>query len=179
MVYVFLADGFEEMEAIAPVDILRRCGAGVSFVSITGEKAVRGSHGIVINADFLASERNFDDIKAAVLPGGLPGADNLENSKIVQDVLKTASEKGAILAAICAAPKVLGRFGYLKGKKATCYPGFEDMLLGARYVNETVALDGNILTACGAGAAFDFGFKLAEVLGYKKEADKVKTGMLL
>ena len=115
MIYVFLADGFEEMEAIAPVDILRRCGTEVLTVSITAEREVKGTHGISVIADTLASYCNFEDADAVVLPGGLPGADNLENSKIVKEAVLLANEKGAKLAAICAAPKVLGKFGMLAG----------------------------------------------------------------
>ena len=179
MIYVFLADGFEEMEAIAPVDILRRCGAEVLTVSITDDRAVKGTHGISVLADILGSNCNFEDAEAVVLPGGLPGADNLENSELVKKAVLLANEKGAKLAAICAAPKVLGKFGMLSGKKATCYPGFEDELIGAEKSDEKVCVSDNIITGCGAGAAYEFGFTLAKELGYSEEALKVKKGMLV
>lgn len=179
MIYVFLADGFEEMEAIAPVDVLRRCGAQVLTVSITEDREVKGSHGIPVLADCVASVCNFDDADAVILPGGLPGADNLENSSTVKKVLLKTNEKGAICAAICAAPKVLGKFGLLNGKQATCAPGFENELTGAEKLDERVVVSNNIITACGAGAAYEFAFALAEKLGYRAEAKKVKSGMLM
>ena len=179
MIYVFLAEGFEEMEAIAPVDILRRCGASVLTVSISEDREVKGAHGITVLADALASVCNFGDADAVILPGGLPGADNLENSELVKKAVLGANEKGAICAAICAAPKVLGKFGLLKGKKATCYPGFENELSGAETTCAKVVVSDNIITACGAGAAYDFGFTLAKELGYSAEAEKVSNGMLI
>lgn len=178
MIYVFLAEGFEEIEAMAPVDILRRCGASVLTVSITDDREVKGAHGITIKADITANLCNFEDAKAIILPGGLPGADNLENSQVVKKALLSANARGAVCAAICAAPKVLGKFGLLEGKKATCYPGFEDELLGAEKSKERVVLSENIITACGAGAAMEFGFAIADSLGLSAEAEKVKKGML-
>ncbi len=179
MIYVFLAEGFEEIEAIAPVDILRRCGAKVVTVSITDDREVKGAHGITVLADATASVCNFKDAKAIVLPGGLPGADNLENSEIVKKALISANERGAVLAAICAAPKVLGKHGLLAGKKATCYPGFESELVGAEKASCKTVICENIVTACGAGAAYEFGFAIAEALGLSAEGEKVSQGMLI
>ena len=179
MIYVFLADGFEEMEALAPVDILRRCGAKVLTVSITESKEVKGSHGITVLADICADGANFDDAEAVILPGGLPGADNLENSEIVKKAVLEADKRGVVIAAICAAPKVLGKFGLLKGKNATCYPGFEKELLGAQKAEARVCVCENIITGCGAGAALQFSFEIAKKLGFEIEAQKVYRAMLM
>lgn len=179
MIYVFLADGFEEMEALAPVDVLRRCGAKVLTVSINENKEVKGTHGITVLADVCGVYANFDDAEAVILPGGLPGADNLENSEIVKKAVLDANSKGAIVAAICAAPKALGKFGVLKGKKATCYPGFEDELLGAEKTDARVCVCENVITGCGAGAALEFSFEIAKKLGFGIEAEKVYKGMLV
>lgn len=179
MVYVFLADGFEEIEAIAPIDILRRCAINVVSVSLNDTNEVCGTHKIKFIADTTIACCNFDDAKAIVLPGGLPGADNLENNEILIKEIKKAADSGKIVAAICAAPKILGKMGLTNGKNATCYPGFENELVGAKYTDCKVVQDENIITACGPGAAFDFAFKLCEALGYSAEAEKVKKGMLV
>lgn len=178
MVYVFLADGFEELEALAPVDVLRRCGAKVLTVSVTDSKEVKGTHGITVLADVCGKHTNFDDAEAVILPGGLPGADNLENSEIVKKAVLDADKKGKIVAAICAAPKALGKFGILKGKRATCYPGFENELIGAEKADERVCVCENVITGCGAGAALEFSFEIAKKIGFSAEAEKVYKGML-
>ncbi|MBQ9914733.1 MAG: DJ-1/PfpI family protein [Clostridia bacterium] len=176
MVYVFLAEGFEEIEAIATIDILRRCGLSVQTVSITDEKNVCGSHGIPVTADALLAEIDPGSGKAFVLPGGLPGSDNLQNCKPLEKILKTESRNGKIIAAICAAPKVLGAFDLLEGRLATCYPGFEEELIGAEFVPDRAVLDGNIITSRGAGTASDFAFLIAKTLG--KDPKPVRDGML-
>ena len=176
MTYVFLADGFEEIEALSVVDILRRCQIEVQTVSITENKQVTGSHGIPVLADITLEQANTDTAQALILPGGLPGSDNLQSCKPLEDVLKKAAKEGRIVAAICAAPKVLGAFGLLAGKKATCYPGFEKELLGATPLTEKVVRDGNAITSRGAGTAADFAFALADALG--GNPDPIRKGML-
>lgn len=176
MVYVFLADGFEEVEAIAPVDILRRAGLEVKTVAVTSsgkEKSVRGAHGITVNAD-LDADAVKNDFDLIVLPGGMPGTHNLEKSAVVQKCIDNAVARGALIAAICAAPSILGHKGLLSGKKAVCYPGFEKDLEGAKIMSSMVCEDGRIITGNGPGAAFEFGYLLAERLG----GDDVKSGML-
>lgn len=177
MVYVFLADGFEECEALIPVDILRRGGLNVQTVGVGG-KTVSGSHGIPVVCDLTEDEAATDGLKAIVLPGGMPGTLNLEKNKTVQQFIDFAAQKGLIIGAICAAPSILGHKGLLKGKKATCFPGFEKDLVGAEFSDVPTVRDGNIITAFGAGAAFDFGFELlAEVTGDKATAESLSRSM--
>ena len=176
MVYVFLADGFEECEALAPVDILRRGGIQVQTVGVGG-KTITGSHGIPVTCDMTADEAVTRDLEAVVLPGGMPGTLNLEKSPAVQAFLEYAHEQDLLIAAICAAPSVLGHKGYLKGKRATCYPGFEKDLTGAQPTGEPVVKDGNILTAYGAGAAFAFGLALLAALKGQETANAIRQGM--
>lgn len=163
MIYVFLADGFEECEALAPVDILRRGGYEVKTVGVGG-RTVIGSHKIPVVCDITEDEAKTDGLEAIILPGGMPGTLNLEKSERVQGFIDYAAEKGLVIGAICAAPSVLGHKGLLKGKRATCYDGFEKELIGATLSGEPVVTDGKITTACGAGAAFDFGFRLLSEL---------------
>ena len=159
MIYVFLADGFEEIEALTPIDILRRCGLEVETVSIGGEY-VTGARKITVKADTVIDK--ISDAQMYILPGGLPGADNLE-----------ACEK---LCGICAAPKILVKLGILKGKKATCYPGYENDLIGAEYTKSPVVSDGNVITANGMGSSAAFALELAGKLCDK--ADGVAKGIL-
>ena len=163
MIYVFLADGFEECEAIAPIDILRRGGIEVKTVGI-GKSQITGSHSITVNCDLTENEIDLKKIDGIILPGGMPGTLNLDGSDTVQRVLKYTYENGLLIGAICAAPLILGRKGYLKGKKATCFTGFENELIGANVINSPVVCDGNIITAYGAGAAFEFGFALLNTI---------------
>lgn len=164
MIYVFLANGCEEVEALAPVDILRRGGVEVTTVGVDSKKIV-GSHGIEITADISSSELKLENIEGIVLPGGLPGTVNLENNEVVQASVDYCYNKNLLIGAICAAPSILGHLGYLDGKKATCYPGWEDSFSSGEYTADTVTQDGNIITGKGAGAAVHFGLKL---LGYIK-----------
>lgn len=178
MVYIFLADGFEECEALVPLDILRRGGIEVSTVGVTG-KSVTGAHGITVTADIDSEEAVIDNLKAVVLPGGMPGTLNLEKSETVQKFIDFAADKGALICAICAAPSVLGHKGLLNGKKATCFPGFEKELYGARFEDVKAVSDGKIITACGAGAAFEFGFKILTALtGDKTAAEQLAKAMM-
>lgn len=177
MIYVFLSDGFEEIEALAPVDILRRGGCDVKTVGVGGKTAV-GSHKIPVVCDITAQEAVTDGLEGIILPGGMPGTLNLEKSGVVQRFIDFATENGLYIGAICAAPSILGHKGLLRGKKATCFPGFEKELDGAEFLDLPVVTDGKITTACGAGAAFDFGFRLlSELTGDKEGADALKKSM--
>lgn len=160
--YVFLADGFEEIEAIAPIDILRRSGLTVTTVSIMGRGQVRGSHGILVEADALFEETDFSGAAMLVLPGGMPGTKNLGAHKGLCALLCEAAQSGnVILGAICAAPSVFGNLGLLKGQKATCFPGFEECLTGAELKKDPVVVSNQFVTSRGAGTALNFGFALA------------------
>lgn len=172
MVYIFLANGFEEMEALAPADILRRAGIDVKLVGITGDY-VTGSHGITVQTD----TRDFcaDDCELIVLPGGLPGADNLNESTVVQKALAECAQKH--ISAICAAPYILGRLGLLRGRKATCYPGFDNQLEGAEYTAAGFETDGNITTGKSAGHAVDFGLELVRILRGEQCAQTVREAL--
>ncbi len=174
MVYVFLADGFEEIEALAPVDILRRASVEVKTVSINNSLEVTGSHGITVKADILMSDA-CDKAEMLVLPGGMPGTLNLQKCQTLCDMLKKAD---GYVAAICAAPSVLGGLGLLKGEKATCYPGFEDKLVGAEIVNLPVVISGKMITSRGAGTAHLFGFALLSLLKSEQEAEELRKTMM-
>lgn len=160
MVYLFLATGHEEIEALTVVDLLRRAKIEIETVSITGEKAVTGSHGITHMADRLFEEINPSEAKMLILPGGMPGTLNLEAYAPLMDAVKDANADGRYIAAICAAPTVFGRAGLLKGKKACCYPDMEGDLKGANVSYDTVSVDGNIITSRGLGTAIDFGLAI-------------------
>lgn len=161
-VYVFLADGFETVEALAPVDVMRRAGLQVTTVSIMRRSNVVSAQNVTVVADLLFEDVVFDDASALVLPGGGVGTDNLSAHEPLRALLVDACSRGLLVAAICAAPMVFGRIGILKGKKATCYPGCESDLFDAEYTAAAVEQDGNIITACGPGASFDFGFAIIE-----------------
>ena len=161
-IFLFLADGFEPVEALAPVDVMRRAGLQVTTVSIMGRKEVVAAHGITVVADTLFEDACFSQGDAFVLPGGGVGTENLSAHEPLRAILKEASSQGKLLAAICAAPMVLGRAGLLCGKKATCYPGCDGDLKGATYTAAAVEECGNIITACGPGASFDFGFSIVK-----------------
>ncbi|MBQ1412189.1 MAG: DJ-1/PfpI family protein [Clostridia bacterium] len=163
MVYVMLAEGFEEVEALAPVDMLRRAGVNVVTVGVTGE-AVRGSHGVVVAADITAEQMDMTDAQMVVLPGGMPGTLNLEKSDYVQAALEYCYENGIHIAAICAAPSILGHRGYLRGRVAICFPGYENELNCRRVSDKPVVTDNGITTAKSAGYAVNFGCELVNVL---------------
>lgn len=163
MVIVLLAEGFEEVEALAPVDIMRREGIDVRTVSI-GKRYVTGAHGISVRADMPAKEVSTREISAVVFPGGMPGSLNLDASPYADEFIAAAITNGGHIAAICAAPLVLGRRGLLRGKRATCFPGFEGELTGATVTGEPVVTDGNITTARDFRAAVEFGDELARIL---------------
>ncbi len=177
MIYVFLADGFEELEALAPVDILRRGNRDVVTVGVTG-KTVTGSHNVPVVCDMTVDEIKIDgSVQAIILPGGMPGTLNLEKSGILQKIIEECSKTGRLICAICAAPSILGHKGLLNGKEATCYTGFEKDLEGATVKSQPVVRDGNIITAFGAGAAFQFGFEILSAVSDKETAEKTRKAM--
>ena len=162
MIIVLIANGFEEIEALTPVDMFRRAGLDVMTVGVQGLNAT-GAHGITICCDALPDEIDLKKVTFAVFPGGMPGATNLDASPFTDKVIDAVTSNGGRLAAICAAPLVLGRRGLLKGKKATCYPGFEDELIGATVMNEPVVTDENITTACGMEYSLPFAKELVNL----------------
>ena len=179
--YLFLAEGFEEIEALTAVDVLRRAGIPVKTVSITAALQVTGAHGITVNADLLFSNTLFRDVEWLILPGGLPGAANLYEYAPLQGVLRQQMEntEGRI-AAICASPAVvLGRMGLLKGRKATCYPGFEKELAGAVVTNEAVTVDDKFVLGNGPSTALKWALTIVEQTLGEKAATDVAAGMLL
>jgi protein deglycase len=176
-VYVHFAEGFEEIEAITPVDVLRRGGCEVTIVSVTGNKQVTSSRGIAIIADKLFEEVNYLDVDMIVLPGG-PGTKNLDQHEGLKTKIMEVHKEGKWVTAICAAPMVLGHLGLLKGKKATCYPGVEPDLIGAIPTGNAVEIDGNIITGKGAGVSLTFSFTLLEVLEGKQKANEIKEKMV-
>ena len=179
MNYIFLADGTEETEAITTVDILRRAGLKIKTVAVCEKgKTIEGAHGIKIEADTSQKDANFSDAVLVVLPGGMPGSLNLNSSPFVQKALDLCRENGGVVAAICAAPFILGERGDLKGKCACCYPGFEEKLIGAKVQNKSVVLDGNVITGNGPASAMEFALTICEKLCGKQTADKVKSDIL-
>lgn len=178
MVYVHLATGFEEVEALTVIDLLRRAGIKVNSVSITGEKRVVGTHDIPVEADILYEEANYEECDMIVLPGGLPGADYLGEHEGLTSHIRCFAEHDKYLAAICAAPQVFGAQGVLEGKKATIYPSMENCLKGAEPQNEIVVVDGKIITSMGPATAMPFALKLIEILKGKAASDKVASGLL-
>ena len=176
MIYVFLANGFEECEALVPIDILRRADFNVKTVGI-GSKTITGAHNIQIICDISENEISTENLTAIILPGGMPGTINLEKSSTVQNLIDFAYKNQLIIGAICAAPSILGHKGMLKGKKATCFTGFEKDLEGSKFINKPTVKDGNIVTAFGAGAAFEFGFMLLEALEGKEQSEALKKQM--
>lgn len=178
MIYVYLAEGFEETEAIAPIDMLRRGGKNVITVGV-GDSIIRSSHGVPVVADTIAEEAPLtDELEMIVLPGGMPGTLNLEKSEYVQAAVDFCVKNNKYIGAICAAPSILGHKGLLSGKTAVCYEGFETQLEGAVIGNTSVAEDGIFITARGAGVAVDFGLKLVEKAVSKAESDRLRAAIL-
>lgn len=178
-VFVHLAEGFEEVEAVTVADLLRRAGVDVMFISVTGERLVKGAHGIEVKADLLYEEADYQSCEMLVLPGGMPGTLHLQGHGGLAEKLSEFAAQGKWLAAICAAPMVLGELGLLSGKRATIYPGMEEHLKGAEPRGEAVVLDGRIVTSKGPGTAMEFGLKLIEVLKGSEAAATVRAGLLL
>ena len=177
MVYMFLAEGFEEIEALCPLDLLRRVGIDVVTVGIGG-KEIRGAHGITVLADITDKEYPQTACDMIFLPGGMPGTLNLAKSDTVQNAIKQAVADDSYIAAICAAPSILGDLGLLQGKSAVCYPGFEDRLTGATIPEAKVVLDGKILTARGMGAALQMGLAIVELFLGKQKADELRHAVI-
>lgn len=179
MIYVYLAEGFEEIEALTAVDVMRRAGIEVQTVSITGNKVVKGTHDIKVEADILYEEAEHAKCEMIVLPGGLPGADYLnEHEGLAKHIKSFADDSSKKLAAICAAPQVFGTCGILCGKNATIYPSMEDCLNGGQATDDNVTVDGNIITGMGPALAMEFALKLVEELKGKDAADEVAGGLL-
>lgn len=179
-VYEFLATGFEEVEALVPVDVLRRGGVEVVTVSIIGDEIVTSSHGVGIRTDARIEDlANLDDADMLIIPGGMPGSTNLRDNEAVRSALKKQAEQGKRVGAICAAPLVLASIGVLKGKKATIYPGMEDQLInGAEYTGAIVQEAGNITTGAGPMAVIPYAYKLLSYFVSAEEVEKVKEAML-
>lgn len=176
MVYVFLADGFEIIEALAPVDMLRRAKIDVKTVGVSSE-IVTSSCGVGVKCDMTIDEFDFYDVEAVVLPGGMPGTLNLENSSAVQKVIDNANNTNAFICAICAAPSILGHKGLLSGKKAVCFPGFENSLEGCEQCREYVVTDGKFITAKGAGVCIDFGLEIVKQLRGGELANEIRKSI--
>lgn len=175
--FLFLANGFEESEAIVPLDILRRGGVSVTTVSISEKKEVTGAHNIIVVADVLFDDCKFENYDMLILPGGMPGAQNLNDHSGLKGLILQSASKNIQLAAICAAPMVYGELGLLNGLRATSYPGFEGKLKGATYTGEMVSSDGIFTTGKGPGAAYDFGFTLLAKLMGEETAQSVRNAM--
>lgn len=179
MVYVHLAEGFEEIEAVTCVDLMRRAGIEAVTVSITGQKLVKSVRGLVIKADLLFEEADYKDCEMIVLPGGMPGAKNLGEHKGLIKNIKEFAEKNKWIAAICAAPMILGREGLLKGRQATIFPGMEAHLAGAVAVKDRVVTDKNIITSKGPGTAMEFAAAIVEVLKGQRVAEDLKKDLVM
>ena len=177
-VYEFLATGFEDIEALIPLDIMRRAGVDFKTVSITGDLYVESAHGVSIKADMLIEDADMSDADLIMLPGGLPGATNLNAHNGVKKAIIEQNARGKMIGAICAAPMVLGGIGLLQGRRATCYPGFEEYLEGAEYTHELCTVDGNITTGEGPAAALPYAYTLLAALTDRQTADQVAEGMM-
>lgn len=176
-VYVFFADGFEEIEAFTAVDVLRRGGLNVTMVTVTENEIVKGAHGISVLCDANIVNCDFCDVEMLVLPGGMPGADTLGKSEDLRRLILNMDRENKPLAAICAAPMVFGKLGLLKGKKATCYPGFEPCLEGAITTGAPVEVDGNYITGRGPATALPFALALVEKLKGTDVVNELKQAM--
>lgn len=175
---VFLADGFEEIEGLTVVDLLRRAGVEVTTVSITGTYEIHGAHGIDVRADKLFEEMTYEEQDMLVLPGGMPGTIHLGEHEGLEKLLKESYNQKKYLAAICAAPSVFGKYEFLIGRKATSYPGFGEALVGASYVEDEVAVDEFIITSRGLGTAIPFALSLIEILVGKEKADEIGKSII-
>ncbi len=176
MIYMFLANGFEEVEALCPLDLIRRAGLDIKTVGVGGSR-ITGAHGITVEADMTAEELVDEKPTAVILPGGMPGTTNLDASSIVHKALDDANREGALVAAICAAPMILGKRGDLRGKEAICFPGFEDDLGGAILSTAKVARDGRYITAAGMGVALDFGLAIVAYFCGEEKAAALKAAV--
>lgn len=178
-VYAFFADGFEEIEAFTVVDTLRRAGLDVEIVSVTPDEIVVGAHDVSLLCDKNFENCDFYDADLLFLPGGMPGASTLDKHEGLRKLILQFAEKNKPIAAICAAPMILGKLGLLKGRKATCYPSFEQYLEGAECTEEPFVRDGNILTAVGPGAAMDFALDIVDMLLGKEKVEELVEAMCI
>ena len=177
-VCVFLANGFEEIEGLTVVDLLRRAEVEVTTVSITGDKTIHGAHGIDVQADILFEEMQYEEQDMLVLPGGMPGTRYLGEHEGLKQLLAHFYQEQKYIAAICAAPSVLGQYGFLNGRRATSYPGFEDALVGAEYVEDRVAVSDFVITSRGLGTAIDFSLALIEKLVGKEKEEQIGKAIM-
>ena len=177
-VCVFLADGFEEIEALTVVDVLRRAKIRVETVSLNGDDTVQGAHWVDVKADSVFEEADFDKVDMLVLPGGMPGTSNLQKHKGFIRLLQKFDKEEKWIAAICAAPSILGALGMLKGRKACCYPSYEENLEGAEVKEDAVVQDGHFITGRGMGKAVPFALKLAEILAGKEKAEEIAKSII-
>ena len=176
MYYLFLANGFEITEAMAPLDVMRRAGLDVKTVGVTGA-SVQSSNGVTVQSDVAINDVSFDDVDGAILPGGMPGTLNLKKNGKVIECVKRCYESGKLVASICAAPSIFGEMGLLVDRRATCFPGFEKALDGAVHTGAHVETDGNVITSKGAGCAIEFGHAIVSYALGKANADKVLSDM--
>ncbi len=176
--YLFLAAGFEEIEAITPMDVLRRADIQLTTVSITNSLWVAGAHHITIEADALFTDLDFNDADLLVLPGGMPGTTNLNNYHPLLDLILKHYSKGKTIGAICAAPLILGKLGLLNNRDATCYPGYEIHLKGANIIDEAVVRSSQIITSKGAGTALEFSLELVAILTSAKKTHEIASKMI-
>ena len=174
---VFFVAGFETIEALTPVDILRRAGVEVVMVSVTGEETIKSSHGVSVKMDIAIEQLDFDSLDMIVLPGG-PGTVNLEASKLLSEKILEFNSKGRRISAICAAPRFLGKLGILEGKRACVYPGNEEFLKGAKITINPVEVDGTIITARGMGCSIDFSLAIVETLCNKEKAEEIGKAII-
>ena len=175
---IFMADGCEEIEGLTVVDILRRMGIAIEMISITASKEVTGSHKITFHTDTIAKEMDFDSLDGIVLPGGMPGTTNLGPNETVVKTIMDYAKAGKLVAAICAAPSVLGENGVLKGHHAVCHPGFEAKLAGAVVGEENVAVDGNFITSRGMGTSIDFAIEIVKYLEAEADIAHLKSSLV-
>lgn len=179
MVYILLGEGFEEIEAVTPCDILRRGGVSVSFAAVGAEKCVKGSHGISVIADVLCSEISPSANDTLVIPGGMGGVNSIKSDKITLRLIENAAKIGAELGAICAGPSVLAQLGLINGKHITCYPGSEELMGGALcQASMSVISDGALITGRAPGAAIDFGLALLSHLKGESVANRIRTELV-
>lgn len=177
-IIVFLAEGFEEVEALTVVDYLRRLDIEVDMVSISKEKMVQGAHGIEVKVDKLIDDLDLESYKGAIIPGGLPGATNLQKSKEVVEIVKNFYKGDKLLGAICAGPIVLDQAGILKNKNFTCYPGFQDNIKDGNYIDKNTVRVGNIITGKGPALAVDFALEIVDYLLGQEKKDQLKKDIL-
>ena len=176
MLYMYFANGFEETEAIASLDVIRRAGIDIRTVGV-GSKQITGSHNITVVCDMDIEEATFTGLDGIILPGGMPGTLNLDESERVNEAIEFCSSNGKLLAAICAAPMIYGKRGLLSGKSAVCFPGFEEYLEGAKVSDKYVVTDGNIITAKGMGSAVEFGLAVVSYFKGAGTGDKLRNAL--